>query len=86
MQQHPVIIPPGRLSAEALQAVIERFVLREGTDYGLREIEMSRKIDAVRRQIESGRACIVFDPKTDTTTILASQDPALQKLLPPEKD
>jgi len=82
MQKQPVIIPPGRLSAEALQAVIERFILREGTDYGRQEIEISRKIDAVRRQIEAGKAHILFDPETGTTTILSAHDPVLKKLLP----
>lgn len=81
MQQQPVIIPAERLSREALQAVIERFVLREGTDYGRQEIELSRKIEAVRRQIDSGKALIVYDPETGTTTLLAAHDPALKKLL-----
>jgi uncharacterized protein YheU (UPF0270 family) len=86
MQQPPVIIAPQRLSAEALKAVIERFVLREGTDYGKQEIELSRKIDAVRRQIDSGKALIVFDPATESITILAANDPALKTLLPAKKD
>ena len=81
MQQPPVIISPDRLSPQALQAVIERFVLREGTDYGRQEIELSRKIDAVRRQIDSGKALILFDPETEIITILAANDPALKKLL-----
>jgi uncharacterized protein len=81
MQKPPVIIPPQRLSAEALLAVIERFVLREGTDYGRQEIEISRKIDAVRRQIDSGKAVIIFDSATETITIRAANDPALKALL-----
>ncbi len=81
MQKPPVIIPPERLSAESLQSVIERFVLREGTDYGRQEIEISRKIDAVRRQIDSGKAVVIFDPETGTTTILAANDPAVKNLI-----
>lgn len=50
--------------------------------YGKQEIALSRKIEAVRRQIASGKACILFDPDTGTTTILSAHDPALQKLLP----
>lgn len=82
MHRLPVIVPPDSLSAEALQGVIERFVMREGTDYGKQEIEISRKIDSVKRQIDAGRACIVFDPETETTTILAKNNPALKTLLP----
>jgi uncharacterized protein len=86
MQQQPVIIPPERLSAEALQALIEGFVLREGTDYGKEDIEISRKIESVRRQIAAGKAFIIFDPETGTTTILAASDPAMKTLLPPSPD
>ena len=85
MQKPPIIISPDRLSPEALQAVIERFVLREGTDYGRQEIEISRKIESVRRQIDSGKAFIIFDPETETTTILAANDPALKTLFSSKK-
>jgi uncharacterized protein YheU (UPF0270 family) len=81
MHKPPVIVPPDSLSAEALQGVIERFVLREGTDYGKQDIEISRKTDSVRRQIAAGRACIVFDPETETTTILATNNPVFKTLL-----
>jgi uncharacterized protein len=85
MKKSPVIIPPAGLSPEALQGVIENFVMREGTDYGKNEVEISRKIDSVKRQIDSGRAYIIFDPETETTTILAAGNPALQTLLPSKK-
>ena len=85
MHKAPVIIPPDSLSAEALQGIIEKFILREGTDYGEKEIEISRKIDAVKRQIDSGRAYIIFDPETETTTILSAHDPGFKKVFPSEK-
>ena len=85
MHKDPLIIPPDSLSTEALQGIIEKFILREGTDYGEKEIEISRKIDAVKRQIDSGRAYIIFDPETETTTILASRDPAFKRAFPSEK-
>ena len=82
MHKLPVIVPPDSLSTEALQGVIERFVMREGTDYGKQEIEISRKIESVKRQIDSERAYIIFDPETETTTILAANNPVLKTLLP----
>jgi len=85
MHKLPVIVPPDSLSTEALQGVIERFIMREGTDYGKQEIEISRKIDSVKRQIDAGRAYIIFDPETETTTILAANNPALQTLLSSKK-
>jgi uncharacterized protein len=85
MQKDPIIIPPDTLSTDALQGIIEKFILREGTDYGEKEIEISRKIDSVKRQIDSGRAYIIFDPETETTTILAAHDPAFKKTFPSQK-
>jgi uncharacterized protein YheU (UPF0270 family) len=41
-------IPADKLSAEVLHAVIEEFILREGTDYGSYEVSLENKIDQVR--------------------------------------
>jgi hypothetical protein len=85
MQREPVIIPPDSLSPEALYGVIERFILREGTDYGQREIDLSTKISSVKRQIDAGMAYIVFDPETETATVLSAHDPALKRYVPAQK-
>jgi uncharacterized protein YheU (UPF0270 family) len=62
-------IPPASLSAEALRAVIESFVLREGTDYGAHEVSLEQKVAQVMRQLERGEARIVFDPRTRSVNI-----------------
>jgi uncharacterized protein YheU (UPF0270 family) len=49
--------------------VAEAFVLREGTDYGLREVGFETKVAQVLRQIECGDAVILFDAATGTVTI-----------------
>lgn len=66
----PVEIPPGLLSAEALRGVAEAFVLREGTDYGLREFTHEEKVGQVLAAIGRGEARILFDPRTDSVTIV----------------
>lgn len=63
-------IPLDRLSPEILKAVIEEFVLREGTDYGASETSMGSKIAQVRRQLDSGDVLITFDPVTENCTLL----------------
>ena len=68
----PVVVPHSELSAEALRAVVESFVLREGTDYGEREISLDQKVARVMRQLERGEAHILFDPDTDSITIAAA--------------
>lgn len=65
----PVEVPHGELSAEALRGVVESFVLREGTDYGARDVSHETKIAQVIRQIERGEARILFDPLDSTVTI-----------------
>jgi uncharacterized protein YheU (UPF0270 family) len=59
-----VAVPHAALAADVLRAVIESFVLREGTDYGERELSLDEKVARVQRQLERGEAEILFDPKT----------------------
>ena len=63
-------IPVDRLSAEVLNAVIEEFILREGTDYGVQEAGMDNKIAQVHRQLTKGDVLITFDPATENCTLL----------------
>ena len=65
----PVEVPYGELPAQLLHAVVEAFVLREGTDYGVKEISLEDKVAAVMRQLRKGEARIVFDPETESVTI-----------------
>jgi uncharacterized protein YheU (UPF0270 family) len=66
----PVEVPYTRLTPEALRALIEEFVTREGTDYGLREKTIDEKVADVMRQIERGEAKIMFDLESKTTNIV----------------
>ena len=72
-QPEPIVIPHTELSAEALRSVVESFVLREGTDYGEREISLDQKVAQVLRQLERGEARIVFDAKLETVDIVVSR-------------
>jgi uncharacterized protein len=67
----PIEVPATQLSPEALRAVVESFVLREGTDYGVREYSLDEKVQQVMQQLLRGEATIVFDPHTETVQILA---------------
>jgi uncharacterized protein YheU (UPF0270 family) len=69
----PVEIPWGAISPDALQGLIESFVLREGTDYGAREFSHEQKVAQVRAQLQSGEARILFDPATASVTLLPKQ-------------
>ena len=72
-QQLPVAVPHEELSDEALRGVIEAFVLREGTDYGERDVPHETKVAQVLRQLERGEARIMFDPLTQSVAIVPVQ-------------
>ena len=66
-------IPYTRLSEDVLKAILEEFILREGTDYGAQEISLDSKLAQVRRQLEAGEVLITFDPRTGNCTLLTRQ-------------
>jgi uncharacterized protein len=68
--QPSVDVPYAELDAEVLHAVVESYVLREGTDYGEREFSLADKVSQVLRQLKRGEARIVFDPDTQTVSIV----------------
>ena len=70
MSDNPIEIPSSELEPDLLRAVIESFVLREGTDYGEREISLEDKVRHVVLQIERGDAKIIFDPETESVDIV----------------
>jgi len=63
-------IPYQLLSEAALRGIIEEFVLREGTDYGVREYTIEDKIRTVASQLKRGSAKIVFDARDGTCNIV----------------
>jgi uncharacterized protein YheU (UPF0270 family) len=70
----PVEVPYGELSADLLHAVIESFVLREGTDYGEKEFSLEDKVARVIGQLKKGEAKIIFDPESESVTVAVRQN------------
>jgi uncharacterized protein YheU (UPF0270 family) len=66
----PVFVPHTELEPDLLHAVVESFVLREGTDYGEREVSFEAKVVRVIAQLKSGEARILFDPESESVTIV----------------
>ena len=64
-----MIIPHRLLSPEAVRGVIEAFITRAGTDYGLHEVPLATKVGQVRYQLDADPAVIVYDETTDSWTI-----------------
>lgn len=66
-------IPVDRLDAETLTRVIEEFVSREGTDYGMSNPDLLVKVEGIRRQLKSGEAVLCFDEVSETCHILSRE-------------
>ena len=58
------------LSTETLNAIIENFVLREGTEYGSEDVSLSDKISQVHQQLKQGSALLVYSELHETVNIL----------------
>lgn len=68
-------IPWQQLSAETLTAVLESFVLREGTDYGEQEVSLEEKVAQLRQQLHRGEIVLLYSELHETVTLA----PALGK-------
>lgn len=68
-----MIVPWESLSEDALRGVVEEFVTREGTEYGVHEVPLQQKIADVLTQLRSGHAAIVFDPELESVSIITTQ-------------
>jgi uncharacterized protein YheU (UPF0270 family) len=66
----PVEVPHAELAPATLRAVVESFVLREGTDYGESDATFDSKVADVMRQLERREAVIVYDPVSDSVDIV----------------
>jgi len=63
-------IPYLSLDKITLHNLVESFVLREGTDYGLHELTLEEKVKRLMTQLEQGKVKIFFDEKEESCTIV----------------
>lgn len=61
------------LTPEALRGLIEEFITREGTEYGLREVSLDDKVRDIERQLASGEARIVYDRLEEQANIVSTR-------------
>jgi hypothetical protein len=65
-----MLIPHRLLTAEAVRAIVEEFVTRDGTDHSAVE----QRIEQVLRQLGVGMVELHFDRETASCNILRSGD------------
>lgn len=80
-----MIIPYEQLSSDALQGLIEEFITREGTDYGLEEVSLATKVEQVKQLLQRRDVVVVFDFATETASLLMRRDAeAIQQNIEPD--
>ena len=65
-----VRIPLDRVEADILQAMLEDFASRDGTDYGLRELSLEEKVANLQAQLRQGELAVVFDLDSEEWDLL----------------
>lgn len=65
----PMEVPWESLSADALEGVIDDFILREGTDYGSIEASLEKKRADILKQLKARKIRLWFDPETESITL-----------------
>ena len=56
-----VEVPLNRLDAAVLDAMLEEFASRDGTDYGLRERSLEEKVGNLKSQLSRGDLSLIYD-------------------------
>ncbi|MBC7661868.1 MAG: YheU family protein [Chitinophagaceae bacterium] len=73
-------IPIESISPETLKRVVEEFVTREGTDYGVSANDLQTKVEQVLRLLKKGDALLCFDTETESCHIVPKNHPMFREL------
>ncbi len=73
-REEPVEIDHRALDSETLRALAEDYVSRDGTDYGEVERSLEEKVARLLRQLELGKARIVYESRTESVNIISTED------------
>lgn len=60
-----VRVPPERLPAETLTALLEEYASRDGTDYGNYELSLEEKRDQLRLRLIAGDVQLLYDADSE---------------------
>ena len=84
----PIQIPYEQLSDTALTGVLEEYITREGTDYGMIERGVESQLDKARALLKSGKVIIVFDEVHERCQIVEARllNNPVSKIQLPEKE
>ena len=72
-----VRVPPERLQAETLQALLEEFASRDGTDYGETEFTLEQKVAQLRSQLEREELQLLYDAAGEHWDLVSAEQAVL---------
>lgn len=67
-------IPWTSLKSELLEALIEEFILREGTDYGVQEVSLEKKKSQILNQIKKEHVLIFFNTEIESCNLVRKEE------------
>ncbi len=73
-KKEAIVIPYKKLSAAILESLISEYILREGTDYGVKEYTLQEKQQQVLSLLEEGKALILFDSETESCSLILKEN------------
>ena len=71
-----VEIPVDRLEPPVLDALLQEFASRDGTDYGLLETVLVEKVAQLRTGLNSGDLALLYDSDSEQWDLLSRQHAA----------
>jgi uncharacterized protein YheU (UPF0270 family) len=71
-QEHLIEVPYTALQPDTLRRLIEEFVTRDTTDYGVRVRTLDEKVADVMRQLRRGEVVIVLEQVSNTINLVTA--------------
>jgi uncharacterized protein YheU (UPF0270 family) len=68
-----VDVPLQRLQADVLQALLEEFASRDGTDYGEQELSLEQKVASLRGQLQGSELQLLYDVTSEQWDLLPKE-------------
>ena len=65
-----IAVPVAQLADTTLNALLEEFASRDGTDYGETETPLDRKVAGLRSRLDSGEIQILYDTDSEQWDIV----------------
>ncbi len=69
-----IVVPPDRIANDLLDALLESYISREGTDYGETELSLDDKLRVLKPQIKRGEVLIIYDESSESFNLLSRED------------